>query len=179
MTIFKTEIPDVKVVCPDRWYDSRGFFQQCYHEIEYKNAGIDIEFVQDNWSRSTKGVLRGLHFQRENPQAKLVSVIRGEILDVAVDLRYNSPTYGKWVSEILSDTNGKQLYIPKGFAHGFYTLSEHVDLMYKCSDFYTPGDEYCLKWDDPDVNIKWNLIEVPKVSAKDKNGEFLVDIRST
>jgi dTDP-4-dehydrorhamnose 3,5-epimerase len=150
-----TAIPEVKLIKPRVFPDSRGFFQQSYHERQYQEAGIDIRFVQDNWSRSAKGILRGLHYQLEHAQSKLVSVIRGEVFDVVVDIRRGSPTFGRWIGETLSDKNHYQLFIPKGFAHGFCVLSEEVDLLYKCDDFYAPGDEYGIRWDDPGIGIEW------------------------
>jgi dTDP-4-dehydrorhamnose 3,5-epimerase len=155
MNAVPLSIPDVKLITPRVFPDERGFFLQTYHEQQYREAGIDVTFVQDNRSRSVKGVLRGLHYQLLHAQDKLVSVIRGEVFDVAVDIRRNSPTFGRWVGEILSDENHRQLFIPKGFAHGFYVLSDEVDLMYKCSDFYAPGDEYGIRWDDPELGIDW------------------------
>jgi dTDP-4-dehydrorhamnose 3,5-epimerase len=154
MEVKNLEIPEVKLIKPRRFDDDRGFFQQTYHQRQYQAAGISPVFVQDNWSHSSKGVLRGLHYQLKNPQAKLVSVIRGEVFDVAVDIRRGSPAFGKWVGEILSAENGCQLYVPEGFAHGFCVLSDTVDFFYKCSDFYTPGDEYGIRWDDPDIGIE-------------------------
>jgi dTDP-4-dehydrorhamnose 3,5-epimerase len=167
MKIENLSIPDVKLIKPRRFNDDRGFFAQTYHFDQYAEAGITTRFVQDNWSRSTKGVLRGLHYQLEHPQAKLVGVIRGEVFDVAVDIRRSSPTFGQWVGEILSADNGHQMYVPEGFAHGFYVLSDTVDFMYKCSDFYTPGDEYGIIWNDADIGMVWPEIGEPLVSAKD------------
>lgn len=167
MKIENLQIPDVKLIKPRRFNDGRGFFAQTYHADQYAEAGITTRFVQDNWSRSTKGVLRGLHFQLAHPQAKLVSVIRGEVFDVAVDIRRSSPTFGKWVGEILSADNGHQIYVPAGFAHGFCVLSDTVDLVYKCSDFYTPNDEYGIIWNDPAIGIEWPQAGLPIVSDKD------------
>jgi dTDP-4-dehydrorhamnose 3,5-epimerase len=167
MTVSETAIPDVKLITPRRFNDDRGFFQQTYQYDQYAEAGITARFVQDNWSRSTRGVLRGLHYQFEHAQAKLVSVIRGEVFDVAVDMRKSSPTFGKWVGEILSAENGNQLYVPEGFAHGFLVLSETVDFMYKCNDYYTPGDEYGVMWNDPELGIKWPELQNPAISEKD------------
>ena len=155
MDVIALEIPDVKLVKPQVFPDDRGFFSQTYHYEQYSDAGIDVRFVQDNWSRSTKGVLRGLHYQMEHAQDKLVSVIRGKVFDVAVDIRRDSPTFGKWVGEILSDENGHQMFVPKGFAHGFCVLGDTVDLLYKCSDFYTFGDEYGVLWSDPEIGVDW------------------------
>ncbi|MCC7300924.1 MAG: dTDP-4-dehydrorhamnose 3,5-epimerase [Verrucomicrobia bacterium] len=168
------EIPEVKLICPRVFPDERGFFMQIYHEKQYRKAGLDVRFLQENWSRSTKGVLRGLHYQLKNPQDKLVSVIRGEVFDVAVDIRRDSPTFGKWVGEVLSDENHHQLFIPKGFAHGFFVLSDEADLLYKCSDFYTPGDEYGIRWNDPSIGIDWPS-NVPLLSGKDKLWSVLSD----
>lgn len=176
MNIENLAIPDVKRITPRIFSDGRGFFQQTYHERQYRAAGICVNFVQDNWSRSTKGVLRGLHYQLKNPQAKLVSVVRGTVFDVAVDIRRTSPTFGKWVGEILSDENHCQMFIPEGFAHGFCVLSDEVDLMYKCSDFYTPGDEYSVRWNDPQIGIKWPLECDPVFSEKDTLTPLLADI---
>ena len=175
MNVESLEIPEVKLIKPRVFPDDRGFFMQTYHEQQYRDAGIDVRFVQDNWSRSTKGVLRGLHYQLEHAQDKLVSVIRGEVFDVAVDIRKGSPTFGKWVGAILSEENKHQLFVPKGFAHGFCVLSDEVDFVYKCSDFYTPGDEYGIHWNDPDVGIDWPMADV-LVSEKDKAVPLLKNI---
>ncbi|MBM4152235.1 MAG: dTDP-4-dehydrorhamnose 3,5-epimerase [Kiritimatiellaceae bacterium] len=168
-------IPEVKLIKPRFFPDDRGFFQQTYHEKQYREVGIDVRFVQDNWSRSTQGVLRGLHYQLKNAQDKLVSVMRGEVLDVAVDIRKGSPTFGQWVSAILSEENHHQLFVPKGFAHGFCVLSPEVDFVYKCSDLYTPGDEYGIRWDDPEIGITWSKQEA-LVSAKDQQAPFLKNV---
>jgi dTDP-4-dehydrorhamnose 3,5-epimerase len=177
MDILALAIPDVKLVKPRRFEDSRGFFQQCYRYDQYAKAGITTPFVQDNWSRSSRGVLRGLHYQLRNPQAKLVSVQRGEIYDVVIDIRKASATFGHWIGVNLSDQTGEQLFVPAGFAHGFCVLSETVDLTYKCGDYYTPGDEYGIRWNDPDVGIAWpDTILNPIVSTKDGNAPFLRDI---
>lgn len=175
MLVENLSIPEVKLVKPRFFPDDRGFFQQTYHEKQYREAGIDVRFVQDNWSRSAKGVLRGLHYQLKHSQDKLVSVIRGEVFDVAVDIRRGSPTFGKWVGAILSEENHYQLFVPKGFAHGFCVLSDQVDFVYKCSDFYTPGDEYGVCWNDPDISIKWPMTDV-LVSPKDQNAPFLKNV---
>ena len=166
MNIVNLSIPDVKLIKPRRFDDDRGFFQQTYHYDQYAEAGITTRFVQDNWSRSSKGVLRGLHYQLEHPQAKLVSVIHGEVFDVAVDIRQRSPTFGKWVGERLSAESGHQLYVPEGFAHGFLVLSDTVDFMYKCSDFYAPGDEYGIAWNDADLGIQWPDLGIEPILAE-------------
>lgn len=175
MEVINLEIEEVKLVKPRVFPDARGFFMQTYHDEQYRDAGIDVRFVQDNWSRSAKGVLRGLHYQLEHAQDKLVFVVRGEIFDVAVDIRQGSPTFGKWVGQILSEDNKHQIFIPKGFAHGFCVLSREADVVYKCSDFYTPGDEYGIRWDDSDIGINWPLFDV-LVSEKDKNTPLLKDV---
>jgi len=177
MEVVSLEIPEVKLIKPRVFPDDRGFFLQTYHEKQYREAGIDVRFVQDNWSRSTKGVLRGLHYQLKNAQDKLVSVVRGEVFDVAVDIRQGSPTFGKWVGQILSDVNRYQMFVPKGFAHGFCVLSNEVDFLYKCSDFYTPGDEYGVRWNDPDIGIKWPDGEFV-VSEKDRLSAGLKNVRA-
>lgn len=177
MDIENLQIPDVKLIKPRRFNDDRGFFAQTYRADQYAEAGITTRFVQDNWSRSTKGVLRGLHYQLAHPQAKLVSVIRGEVFDVAVDIRRSSPTFGKWVGEILSADNGHQMYVPEGFAHGFCVLSDTVDFIYKCSDFYTPGDEYGIIWNDPEIGIEWPDAGLHVVSDKDASLPHFADAK--
>jgi len=175
MEVIELTIPAVKLITPRVFPDDRGLFMQSYHQDQYKEAGIDVSFVQDNRSRSSKGVLRGLHYQLEHAQDKLVSVIQGKIFDVAVDIRHGSPTFGGWVGEILSDENHRQLFVPKGFAHGFLVLSDEVDLFYKCSDFYTPGDEYGIRWDDPQLGIDWPFKDV-LLSGKDKQQPILSSV---
>lgn len=175
MIVENLSIPEVKLVKPRVFKDDRGFFTQTYHYEQYCDAGIAVRFVQDNWSRSTRGVLRGLHYQLEHAQDKLVSVIRGEVFDVAVDIRKGSPTFGKWVGEILSEDNHHQLFVPKGFAHGFCVLSDDVDFVYKCSDFYTPGDEYGVFCNDPDIGIEWPDLGFT-VSEKDRLAPLLTAI---
>jgi len=179
MNVVSLEIPDVKLVKPRRFDDDRGFFCQTYHQKQYQDAGIPSVFVQDNWSNSSKGVLRGLHYQLKNPQAKLVSVLCGEVFDVVVDIRRGSPTFGKWVAERLSAENGLQLYVPEGLAHGFLVLSDRVDFLYKCSDFYTPGDEYGIRWDDSEVGVQWPLDTVPILAEKDREAPLLKDAPET
>lgn len=170
MKVIPTAIPDVKIIEPKVFGDQRGFFLETFQAERYREeAGIDLEFVQDNYSRSGRGVLRGLHFQKTRPQGKLVRVVRGEVFDVAVDLRPGSPTFKQWVGEILSESNYRQLWVPPGFAHGFVVLSNHADFEYKCTDYYCPEDEACLAWNDPEIGIEWP-IENPSLSAKDQAG---------
>ena len=149
------DIEGLKVIEPTVFGDSRGYFMETYNYNDFKEAGIDVEFVQDNQSSSRYGVLRGLHFQKEFPQGKLVRVIKGSVFDVAVDLRSDSETYGKWYGIELTEDNKKQFYIPEGFAHGFLVLSDVAEFCYKCTDFYHPGDEGGLAWNDPEIGITW------------------------
>ena len=153
--VTKTDIEGLFVIEPTVHGDSRGYFMETYNQQDMHEAGLDMVFVQDNQSMSTKGVLRGLHFQKQYPQGKLVRVIRGEVFDVAVDLRENSTTYGKWFGIVLSAENKKQFYISEGFAHGFLVLSDTATFCYKCTDFYHPGDEGGVAWNDPAIGIKW------------------------
>lgn len=148
-------IPDVCIIKPDVFRDSRGFFMETYQLQKYEQLGISRPFVQDNHSRSSKGILRGMHYQLNFPQAKLVSVLRGEIFDVAIDIRRGSPSFGRWVGEVLSEDNNYQLFIPEGFAHGFCVLSDTVDLFYKCTDYYHPEDDRGIHWADEAVGITW------------------------
>lgn len=173
MKIIKTAIEDLIIIEPTFFGDDRGFFYESYNKKELKNeAGIDVDFVQDNHSRSSKDVLRGLHYQLQNPQAKLVRVTSGEVYDVAVDLRKSSKTFGKWVGVLLSEQNKRLFYIPEGFAHGFLVLSKSADFLYKTTSFYDPQSERCLAWNDADLRITWPLKGVvPLVSAKDKIGQ--------
>ena len=165
------EIEGLKIIEPKVFGDERGYFMETYNYKDYAAAGINMEFVQDNQSMSKKGVLRGLHFQKNFPQDKLVRIIQGEVFDVAVDLRKGSKTFGKWYGVILSAQNKKQFYIPKNFAHGFYVLSEIAEFAYKCTDFYHPDDEGGLAWDDPDIGIDWPLDDKVEliISEKDRN----------
>ncbi len=166
----ETGIEGMFVVEPTVFEDNRGYFMETYHENDFKEAGYDLTFVQDNQSKSTKGVLRGLHLQVNYPQGKLVRVIKGEVFDVGVDLRGGSPTYGKWFGAILSDENKKQLYIPPKFAHGFLVLSDEAEFVYKCTEFYHGEDESGIKWDDEDIAIDWPLKKISsgKVSRNPK-----------
>ena len=167
-TFHKTKIDGVFVIEPQIFGDERGFFMETYKESDFKNAGLDYDFIQDNHSKSRKGVLRGLHYQLHYPQAKLVRVIQGEVFDVAVDLRKNSPTYGQWVGVILSAENKKMFMIPRGFAHGFVVLSETAEFVYKCDELYHPEDEGRVMWNDPEVGIEWPYKGEPLLSEKDK-----------
>ena len=162
------------VIEPEIHLDARGYFTESYNQKDMQEAGLNVNFVQDNQSGSVKGVLRGLHYQKEHPQWKLVRVIRGRVYDVAVDIRRGSVTYGKWFGIELSEENRKQLYIPEGFAHGFLVLSENAEFCYKCTDFYHPGDEGGIAWNDPTLGIQWPEIEGEyQLSEKDKNWKGL------
>ncbi len=165
-------IEGLKVVTPTVFGDSRGYFMETYNKNDFVAAGIDVEFVQDNQSASKKGVLRGLHFQKNFPQDKLVRVVNGEVFDVAVDLRPGSKTFGQWYGVLLSAENKKQFYIPKNFAHGFVVLSEHAEFCYKCSDFYHPDDEGGLKWDDPEIGVEWPIPEGMELTLSDKDQKW-------
>ncbi len=174
----KTKLPGVLLVEPKVFEDSRGFFMETFHQQKYAEAGIDHAFIQDNYSHSTQGTLRGLHYQLKHPQGKLIYVITGEIFDVAVDIRQGSPTFGQWVGQYLSDQNKRQIFIPEGFAHGFCVISETADVLYKATDLYNPDDEYGVLWSDPDIGIDWP-VEVPIVSDKDKQYPRLRDALET
>ena len=177
MKVHPTELPGVLLIEPRVFGDARGFFLETYHEERYREAGVGVRFVQDNHSHSTRGVLRGLHYQQVQPQGKLVQVMRGAVYDVAVDIRRGSPTFGRWTGHVLDDQNRHQLYVPPGFAHGFVVLSDEVDFMYKCSDFYHPASEGGVAWDDPDLGIAWPLRDV-QLSAKDQVHPRLRDVAS-
>jgi dTDP-4-dehydrorhamnose 3,5-epimerase len=172
MNIIPTEIPDVLVIEPVVHQDARGLFLETWHAARYAGAGIEADFVQDNHSHSTRGALRGLHYQIVRPQGKLVRVVRGEVFDVAVDLRRTSPTFAHWVGTTLSGDNRRQMWVPPGFAHGFYVRSASADLIYKCSDYYAPEHERTLRWDDADIGIAWPLLDggPPLLSRKDAAG---------
>ena len=168
----KTEIEGVYIIGPQVFGDNRGYFMETYNADEFKEAGLDMTFVQDNQSKSKKGVLRGLHFQTQHSQGKLVRVIKGEVFDVAVDLRKNSKTYGKWVGVKLSDENKKQFYIPEGFAHGFLVLSDEAEFVYKCTDLYHPEFEGGIAWNDPEVGIEWPTAGIEELTFSDKDKKW-------
>lgn len=176
----KTGIEGLVVVEPKVFGDNRGYFMETYNYNDFKAAGLDIVFVQDNQSKSKKGVLRGLHFQKKNPQGKLVRVVSGEVYDVAVDLRKGSDTYGKWYGVLLSAENKKQFYVPEGFAHGFVVMSETAEFVYKCTRFYDPSDEGGLMWNDPEIGIDWPVPENAELllSEKDQHHQPLKDFES-
>ena len=177
MKIIDTAIPDVKIIEPQVYGDERGFFLETFHLKRYQELlGIELDFVQDNYSRSSRGVLRGLHFQKANPQGKLVRVVRGEVFDVAVDIRKGSATFGKWEGVILSEQNKRQFWVPPGFAHGFLVLSDIADFEYKCTDYYNAADEGSLLWSDPDLNILWPNVSEIKTSLKDSAAGLLSDL---
>lgn len=176
MNVSATELPGVLIIEPQVFGDERGFFYESFNARDFAQAtGLHPQFVQDNHSRSQRGVLRGLHYQVEHAQGKLVRVTAGEVLDVAVDIRQSSPAFGKWASVRLSADNSRQVWIPPGFAHGFVVLSDYAELLYKTTDYYTPSAERCIRWDDPDLNIDWQLDGAPNLSAKDRNGTRLRD----
>ena len=180
MKVTPTAIADVLIIEPNVFGDARGFFYESFNQQAFNKAtGTNYQFVQDNHSRSAKGVLRGLHYQIEQPQGKLVRVVRGTVFDVAVDIRKGSVTFGHWVGLELSEDNHKQLWVPPGFAHGFFVTSESAEFLYKTTDYYAPEHERCLLWSDPDINIRWPLgshgIDSPLLSAKDKQGKLLAD----
>jgi dTDP-4-dehydrorhamnose 3,5-epimerase len=177
MNVIKTNLDGCVIIEPKVFGDHRGFFKETYQAERYKESGIELSFVQDNYSRSQKGVLRGLHFQISKPQGKLVCVTFGEVFDVAVDIREGSATYGQWEGLILSGENHKQFYVPPGFAHGFVVLSDTADFQYKCTDYYDPSDEGGIIWSDPDLAIDWHLGDiVPKLSEKDLIHGTLADL---
>ena len=177
ITVTPCDIEGLYVIEPTVFKDERGYFVETYNQNDMKEAGLDMAFVQDNQSMSTRGVLRGLHFQKQFPQGKLVRVVRGKVFDVAVDLRSDSKTYGKWFGVELSAENMKQFYIPEGFAHGFLVLSDEAEFCYKCTDFYHPGDEGGLAWNDPEIGVEWPLEEGVDliISEKDQKWKGLKD----
>ncbi len=168
MKVTRLAIPEICLLEPRVFADDRGFFFESFNQRRFNEAlGREVVFVQDNHSRSSKNVLRGLHYQITRPQGKLVRVVQGEVFDVAVDIRKSSPTFGRWAGEVLSAENKKQLWIPEGFAHGFVTLSDHAEFLYKTTEYYAPDCERCIRWDDSEIGIKWPFVGEPLVSAKD------------
>ena len=177
MKVINTKLKDCVIIEPKVFGDDRGFFLEIFQAERYSQlVGINLPFVQDNHSRSSSGVLRGLHFQKTKPQGKLVRVVRGEVYDVALDIRKGSPTFGQWEGVILSEENKRQFWVPPGFAHGFLVLSDTADFEYKCTDYYDPSDEGSVLWNDPDLNIPWP-IDDPNLSNKDANAQKLVDLK--
>ena len=176
MNIIATEIPEVLIVEPKVFGDDRGFFYESFNQRQWETAtGLSPNFVQDNHSRSVRGVLRGLHYQIEQAQGKLVRCVLGEVFDVAVDIRKSSATFGKWVGVHLSAANKRQLWVPEGFAHGFLVLSDIAEFLYKTTDYYAPEHERCIGWNDPDIGIEWPFDETPKLSGKDAQGAKFMD----
>ncbi len=176
MNVIPTQIPDVLIIEPKVFGDQRGFFCETYQDHRYASQGISGPFVQDNLSRSAGGVLRGLHFQNPKSQGKLVTALRGRVLDVAVDIRSGSPTFGRHVAVELNDENRRQMWVPRGFAHGFLVLSESADFFYKCDEYYSPSDELAVRWNDPAIGINWG-IAAPTLSARDAVAPPLADLR--
>ncbi len=177
-TFNETKIKGVYIIDVKTYGDNRGYFMETYKESDFKAAGLDYNFVQDNQSSSRKGVLRGLHFQKTHPQAKLVRVLKGEVFDVAVDLRKGSPTYGQWVGAVLSEENKRQFMIPRGFAHGFVVMSDYAEFAYKCDDLYHPEDEGGIMWNDPAIGIEWPEVGEIILSEKDKVHPSLADSKT-
>ncbi len=176
MKVVETSIPDVLIIEPKVFGDERGFFYESFNAAAFEAAtGLKRQFVQDNHSKSQRGVLRGLHYQIQQPQGKLVRVVAGEVFDVAVDLRKSSPSFGRWFGTHLSAQNQRQLWIPEGFAHGFVVLSESAEFLYKTTDYYAPEHERSLLWSDPELGIQWPFDEAPQLSAKDQAGKLLRD----
>jgi len=174
MDVIETKIPNILIIKPKVFGDDRGFFLESFNHKKFRDkTGVETNFVQDNHSRSQQNVLRGLHYQIKQPQGKLVRVIVGEILDVAVDIRRHSPTFGQWVSCRLNASNKQQLWVPIGFAHGFYVLSEVAEVLYKTTDYYAPEQERCIIWNDPELKINWENPTEPILSAKDQAGQYL------
>ncbi|WP_279131743.1 dTDP-4-dehydrorhamnose 3,5-epimerase [Photobacterium phosphoreum] len=177
MKVIDTSIPDVKIIEPAIFGDERGFFMETWNQNTFEElvTGKLTQFVQDNHSKSKKGILRGLHYQTENTQGKLVRVVSGEVFDVVVDIRKNSPTFGKWVGVYLSAENKYQLWVPEGFAHGFYVTSDEAEFVYKCTDYYNPSAEHTILWNDPELGIKWPLQDEPLLSIKDQQGCLFIE----
>ncbi|GAL24231.1 dTDP-4-dehydrorhamnose 3,5-epimerase [Vibrio variabilis] len=172
MKFIETNIPDVKIIEPQVFGDERGFFMETFRTSLFNEVCGETKFVQENHSKSSRGILRGLHYQTENTQGKLVRVVKGEVFDVAVDMRQDSPTFGQWVGVYLSAENKKQLWVPEGFAHGFYVTSNEAEFVYKCTDYYNPNADVSVKWDDPTIAIDWPVSaeQSPQLSAKDESG---------
>ncbi|MGI9896036.1 dTDP-4-dehydrorhamnose 3,5-epimerase [Vibrio natriegens] len=179
MKVIDTKIPDVKIIEPTVFGDERGFFMETWNQKQFEElvTGKPTAFVQDNHSKSKKGILRGLHYQTENTQGKLVRVVSGEVFDVAVDIRKDSPTFGQWVGEYLSAENKRQLWVPEGFAHGFYVTSDEAEFVYKCTDFYNPSAEVSIMWNDEFIDINWPITIEPLLSTKDKEGLSINNIK--
>jgi dTDP-4-dehydrorhamnose 3,5-epimerase len=177
MKVIDTELPEVKILEPEPFIDHRGFFMKIFNEKFFEEYIAPLKFVEEDHSGSYHNVLRGLHYQINNPQGKLITITSGEIFDVAVDLRKSSPNFKKWVSVVLSDKNKREIWIPPGFAHGFYTLTPWAEIVYRTTEFYTPQNDRTLLWNDPEVNVKWPLIKdiLPVLSTKDGNGKLLKD----
>jgi dTDP-4-dehydrorhamnose 3,5-epimerase len=178
MKVIDTKIPNVKIIEPTVFGDERGFFMETWNQQKFEElvTGKETRFVQDNHSKSKQGILRGLHYQTENTQGKLVRVVSGEVFDVAVDIRKDSPTFGQWVGVYLSAENKRQLWVPEGFAHGFYVTSEEAEFVYKCTSYYNAKAEHCIVWNDPNINIEWPINYTPSLSLKDENGLFFSNI---
>jgi dTDP-4-dehydrorhamnose 3,5-epimerase len=170
---FETDIDGIYIIKPIVYADNRGFFMEIHKGMDFENNGINQRFVQDNISISKKGVLRGLHFQRKNPQGKLIKVIQGEIFDAAVDIRIESKTFGKWIGFTLNESENRELFIPEGFAHGFLVLSDTAKVLYKCTDYYNPSEESGLIWNDPEIGIEWPLGRIEEVILSDKDKKWL------
>ena len=177
MKVIDTAIAEVKIIEPQVFGDERGFFMETWRETWFNEQVCERRFIQDNHSKSRQGILRGLHYQTENTQGKLVRVVSGEVFDVAVDMRKSSPTFGKWVGVLLSAENKRQLWVPEGFAHGFYVTTETAEFVYRCTDYYNPNAEHSVRWDDPELAISWPLVngEQPSLSAKDADAKWLKD----
>jgi dTDP-4-dehydrorhamnose 3,5-epimerase len=177
MKFIPTEIPDIIIIEPDVFGDHRGFFMETWQAQKFAEGGIEAQFVQDNHSRSGQGILRGLHYQIKQPQGKLVRVLSGEVFDMAVDLRRSSPSFGKWFGMYLNDTDKKMLWVPPGFGHGFYVVSEKADFFYKCTEFYAPEHERTIRWNDPDLAIDWPLVggRAPILGDKDARADYFRD----
>ena len=179
MKLIPTEIPDLCIIEPNVFGDDRGFFLESWNRKVFTDLGLDLDFVQDNHSRSARGVLRGLHFQNPNPQGKLVRVVSGRAWDVAVDLRGSSPTYGQWAGVELTAENKRMFWVPPGFAHGFVSLEDGTDFVYKCTSYYDPANEHSLLWNDPALGIEWPLEGIePQLSAKDRAGKPLAEVEA-